>query len=97
VLSTPYSAAFVQRLRELGWIEGRNITIEYRWAEGNDDRYKTIAAEFVGLKVDLMVVTGNTAALIAKQATASIPIVFTIAGDPIGTLAPNRFKDFWRE
>jgi putative tryptophan/tyrosine transport system substrate-binding protein len=85
VLSAAYIGAFVQRLRELGWIEGHNVAIEYRWAEGNDDRYKAIAAEFVGLKVDLMVVTGNTAALIAKQATSVIPIVFAVAGDPIGT------------
>jgi putative ABC transport system substrate-binding protein len=80
-----YIEAFVQRLRELGWMEGHNVAIEYRWAEGKDDRYKAIAAEFVALKVDLMLVTGNTAALFAKQATSVIPIVFTVAGDPIGT------------
>jgi putative tryptophan/tyrosine transport system substrate-binding protein len=83
--SAAWLAAFVQRLRELGWIEGRNIAIEYRWAEGHEDRYKEIAAEFVRLKVDLILVGGNDAALIAKQATPVIPIVFTIAGDPVGT------------
>jgi putative tryptophan/tyrosine transport system substrate-binding protein len=84
-LSTAYTAAFVQRLRELGWMEGHNVAIEYRWAEGNDNRYKAIAEEFVALKVDLMLVTGNTAAQFAKQATSVIPIVFTVAGDPIRT------------
>jgi putative tryptophan/tyrosine transport system substrate-binding protein len=76
-------AAFVQRLRELGWIEGRTIAIEYRWAEGRAEQFAQIAAEFVRLKVDVIVTTGG-AALAAKQATSVIPIVFAVANDPIG-------------
>src|SRR5215475_8474287 len=85
-LGTPsaWTAAFVQRLRELGWIEGRNIAIEYRWAEGRPERYAEIAAEFVQLKVDVIVTTG-AAALAAKQTTSVIPIVFAVANDPIGS------------
>ena len=78
-------AAFVQRLRELGWIEGRTIAIEYRWAEGRDERFAEIAAEFVRLKVDVIVTSGTPAVLAAKQATSVIPIVFATAGDPVGT------------
>jgi putative ABC transport system substrate-binding protein len=77
-------AAFVQRLRELGWIEGRNIAIEYRWAEGRTDRAAEIAAEFVRLKVDIIVTSGTSQVLAAKQATSVIPIVFATAGDPVG-------------
>src|SRR6516165_9337957 len=62
---SPWTAAFVRRLRELGWIEGRNIAIEYRWAEGRPERYAEIAVEFVQLKVDVIVTTG-AAALAAK-------------------------------
>ena len=80
----PWAAAFLQRLRELGWIEGRNITIEYRWADNQGERLAEIAAEFVRLKVDVILAVGTEAALAAKQATAVIPIVFPIAGDPIG-------------
>jgi len=78
-----WTDAFVQRLRELGWIEGRNIAIEYRWAEGRSERFAEIAAEFVGLKVDVVVTTG-VAVPALKQATAVIPIVFAIDGDPVG-------------
>jgi putative ABC transport system substrate-binding protein len=74
----------VQRLRELGWIEGRTIAIEYRWAEGRTERYAEIAAEFVQLKVDI-IVTGGNAAVAAKQASSAIPIVFVLVGDPVGT------------
>ena len=81
---SPWTAAFVQRLRELGWIEGRNVAIEYRWAEGRPERYAEIAAEFVQLKVDVIVTTG-AAALAAKQTTSVIPIVFAVANDPIGS------------
>jgi putative ABC transport system substrate-binding protein len=77
-------AAFVQRLRELGWIEGRNVTIEVRWAEGREERYAEIAAEFVRLKVDVIVMSGTAAVIAAKQATSAIPIVFAAAGDPLG-------------
>ena len=80
----PWSAAFVQRLSELGWIEGRTIAIEYRWAEGRSERYMEIAAEFVRLKVDVIVTAGN-AVLAVKRATSTIPIVFTLGADPVGT------------
>jgi putative tryptophan/tyrosine transport system substrate-binding protein len=78
-----FIAAFVRRLRELGWIEGRTIAIEYRWAEGRGERYAEIAAEFVRLKVDVIVTSGG-AVLAAKQATSLIPIVFAAAADPVG-------------
>jgi len=78
-------AAFTQRLRQLGWSEGTSITIEYRWAEGRPERFAEIAAEFVRLKVDVILAAGTEAALAAKQATAIIPIVFPVAGDPVGT------------
>ena len=79
------TAAFVQRLRELGWIEGRTIAIEYRWGEGRPERFAEIAAEFVRLKVDVMIAGGTPTALAAKRATAVIPIVFAGTGDPVGT------------
>jgi hypothetical protein len=75
----------VQRLRELAWIDGRNLAIEYRWAEGRDERYAEIAAEFVRLRVDVIVTVATPATLAAKQATAVIPIVFVTASDPVGT------------
>ena len=78
-------AAFVQRLRELGWIEGRTIAIEVRWAEGRNERFAEIVAEFVRLKVDVIVTAGTAAVVAAKQATSVIPIVFAVAGDPVGT------------
>jgi putative tryptophan/tyrosine transport system substrate-binding protein len=76
-------AAFVQRLRELGWIEGRTIAIEYRWAEGRSERFIEIAAEFVRLKVDVIATYATPPVIAAKQATSVIPIVFAVAGDPI--------------
>ena len=76
-------AAFVNRLRDLGWVEGRNLTIEYRWAEGQNDRYAEIASEFVALNVDLIVTWGSAPVLAAKQATGVIPIVFAAQMDPI--------------
>jgi putative tryptophan/tyrosine transport system substrate-binding protein len=79
------TAAFVQRLHELGWIEGRNVTIEYRWAEGRSERFAEIAAEFVRMKVDVILTHNTPPVLAAKQATSTIPIVFATAGDPIGT------------
>jgi putative ABC transport system substrate-binding protein len=79
-----WTSAFVNRLRELGWIEGRNVKIEYRWAEGQNERYAAIVAELVQLKVDVIVTQGTPAALAAKRATAVIPIVFASAGDPVG-------------
>jgi len=78
-------AAFVQRLRELGWIEGRTIAIEYRWAEGRSARANEIAAEFVRLKVDVIVTHSAELVVAAKQATSVIPIVFGLAADPVGS------------
>ena len=80
---SPWTAAFVTRMRELGWIEGRNIEIEYRWSEGRPERYAEIAAEFVRLKVDIIVTVGSAVPTL-KQATADIPIVFAVAIDPVG-------------
>src|SRR5437870_1035854 len=79
------TAAFVQRLRELGWIEGRTVAIEYRWAEGRSERFAEFAAEFVRLKVDVILVHNTPPLVAAKQATSSIPIVFATAADPVGT------------
>ena len=79
-----WSAAFVQRLREVGWIDGRTVAIEYRWAEGRSERYAEIAAEFVRLKVDVILTVGG-AVVAAQQATSVIPIVFAIAIDPVET------------
>jgi putative tryptophan/tyrosine transport system substrate-binding protein len=80
----PWTDAFEARLRELGWIEGRTIAIEYRWHYGRPEHYAEIAAEFVRLKVDAIVTSGATVAVL-KQATAVIPIVFAIAQDPVGS------------
>jgi putative tryptophan/tyrosine transport system substrate-binding protein len=79
----PWTAAFAQRLRELGWIEDRNLAIEYRWAEGRSERFEEIATEFVRLKVDA-VVTGGNAAIAVKRITSVIPIIFVLAVDPVG-------------
>src|SRR5215208_5125457 len=78
-----WTAAFLVRLHELGWVEGRTMSIEYRWAEGHSERYAEITAEFVRLNVDVIVSVGS-AALAAKRVTSVIPIVFTIASDPLG-------------
>ena len=83
-LDGPRISALVQRLRELGWIEGRNIAIEYRWAEGRIEHLAEFAAEFVQLKVDVIVTAATPTTLAVKQATSSIPIVFAAVGDPIG-------------
>src|SRR5262245_30712423 len=79
------TAAFVQRLRELGWIEGRTVAIEYRWAEGRSQRFAEFAAEFVRLKVDVILVHNTPPLVAAKQATSASPHVFGAAGDPVGT------------
>ena len=76
--------AFRQELSKLGWVEGKNIAIEYRFAEGKIDRLPDLAAELVRLKIDIIVVTGGPPALAAKNATTTIPIVMTSAGDPVG-------------
>jgi putative ABC transport system substrate-binding protein len=79
----PWTAAFVQRLHELGWTDGRTVEIQYRWAEGRAERWAEIAAEFVRLKVDV-IVTGGNAAVAAKQASCAVPIVFALVDDPVG-------------
>ena len=75
-------AAFEQRLRELGWIEGRTVAIEVRWAEGRSERFAEIAVEFVRVKVDV-IVTAGPPVFAAKQATSVIPIVFATVADPL--------------
>jgi putative ABC transport system substrate-binding protein len=79
----PWFAALVQRLRELGWIEGRTVALEYRYGEGRNERYAEIAAEFVRLNVGV-IVTSGPAVSAAKQATSVIPIIFALSGDPVG-------------
>ena len=81
---SPWTAAFVAHLRELGWIEGRTIAIEYRWSQGRTERYAEIAAEFVRLKVDVIVTVGSAVPLV-RQATTVIPIVFAVGIDPVGS------------
>jgi len=78
-------AAFVQRLRELGWIENRTVAIEYRWAEGRRERDGEIAAEFVRLKADVIVTSGTPTVIAARQVAAAIPIVFVAVADPVGS------------
>jgi putative ABC transport system substrate-binding protein len=79
-----WNAALVQRLRELGWVEGRTIAIEYRWAEGRPERSAELIAELIRLKVDVIATSGTPQVVAAIQATAAIPIVFAAAADPIG-------------
>jgi putative ABC transport system substrate-binding protein len=81
---TTWTAAFTKRLRELGWIDGRTIAIEYRWSEGRPERIAEIAAEFVRLKVDV-ILTNDSSVPVLKQATSMIPIVFVLGYDPVGT------------
>src|SRR5262245_37914985 len=83
-VASKWTAALVQRLRELGWIEGRTVAIEYRWAQGQEARAAAIATEFVRLKVDVIVTAGTINVVTAKQVTTQIPIVFAGAGDPVG-------------
>ena len=83
--ASEWVAALVKRLRELGWAEGRTITIEYRWAEGREERFAEIAAELVRLKADVIVTSGTQAVMASKNATSVIPIVFATAGDPVGS------------
>jgi putative ABC transport system substrate-binding protein len=79
---SPWTAAFVERLRELGWIEDRTIAIEYRWSEARPERYAEIAAEFVNRPVNVIFTFGPAVATV-KQTTAVIPIVFVLATDPV--------------
>jgi putative ABC transport system substrate-binding protein len=78
-----FTAAFVERLRELGWVEGSTVAINYRWAEGRDQRFAELAAGLVRANVDV-IVTGGGAVQAVKQATSTIPIVFAVANDPVG-------------
>jgi len=80
-----WPAAFVQRLGELGWVEGRTVAIEYRWTDGNSARAAEAAAEFVSTKVNVILTSGTPIILAAKRTTSEIPIVFAAAGDPVGT------------
>ena len=83
--ASEWVAVLVKRLRELGWTEGRTITIEYRWAEGREERFAEIAAELVRLNADVIVTSGTQAVMASKNATSVIPIVFATAGDPVGS------------
>jgi putative ABC transport system substrate-binding protein len=81
---SPWTAAFVARLRELGWIDGRTVTIEYRWSEGRTERYAEIAEEFVRLNVDVIVTVGSAVPSV-KRATTTIPIIFAVGIDPVAS------------
>jgi putative ABC transport system substrate-binding protein len=87
----PWVAAFQQRMRELGWIESRTVEIDYRWAEGRPERYSEIAAEFVRLKVRVIVTVGSAVPAV-RQVTSAIPIVFAVAVDPLSRIWRDREK-----
>jgi putative ABC transport system substrate-binding protein len=80
----PWAAAFAARLRDLGWVEGQTVAIEHRWSEGRPERYAEIAAEFVRLKVDVILTVGSAVPIVRQTATAT-PIVFAVAIDPVGS------------
>jgi putative tryptophan/tyrosine transport system substrate-binding protein len=84
-VAASWTGALVQRLHELGWIEGRTVAIEYRWVQGSSERAVEIVSEFVRLKVDVIVTSGVRNVIAAKQVTSAIPIVFVAAGDPVGS------------
>jgi putative ABC transport system substrate-binding protein len=84
-VQSQFALAFAQRLRELGWIEGHTLAIEYRWGEGRNDRFNAYAAEFVKLGVDVIATSESAPALAAKRATTTIPIVFAANSDPVGS------------
>ena len=81
---TPRLVAFKEGLRELGWVEGQTVAIEYRWVEGRFERSPAIIAEFVRLKVDVIVTHATPNVLAAKHGTSVVPIVFPSAGGPVG-------------
>src|SRR3989338_6397861 len=84
--SSPKSTeAFRQRLRDLGWVEGKNIFIEYRWAQGHLDRLPDLAADLVRLKVDVILAPSSIYVDAARRATSTIPIVFAVHADPIAS------------
>jgi putative ABC transport system substrate-binding protein len=83
-LAKPWVTALVQRLHELGWVEGGNLAIEYRWADSRTDRYDVLAAELAALNVDVVVTWASAPVLAAKRATTTIPIVFAAQMDPVG-------------
>jgi putative ABC transport system substrate-binding protein len=85
VSQSAWTASFLRRLNELGWIEGRTVAVEYRWTEGRSERAVELAADLARLKVDVIITSGTANVAAAKQATSTIPIVFAAAGDPIGT------------
>jgi len=82
--ASDWVAAFVQRLHEVGWLEGRTVAIDYRWAEGREELYAELAEHFVRVKVDVIVTSGTPAVMASKRLTSTIPIVFATAGDPVG-------------
>ena len=84
-VGAPWLSALVQRLGELGWLEGRNLQIDVRWAEGRNDRATEIAVEFARADLDLIVTWATGPALAAKRATSRVPIVFALATDPVGS------------
>jgi putative ABC transport system substrate-binding protein len=93
VVSAQRTAAFIQRLRELGWIDGRNLAVEYRWAEGSDERTAEFVAEFVRRKVDIIVTWATAPAFAAKRATTTIPIVLALKGRPVAQQQQVQPKD----
>src|SRR5262249_23528309 len=90
--ASEWTAAFVQRLRELGWTENRTVAIEYRWAEGRDERSAELIAEFVRLKVDVIVTSGTPQVVAARQTTSIIPIVFATAGTRSAAALPRGWR-----
>jgi ABC-type uncharacterized transport system substrate-binding protein len=90
---TSWTGAFVQRLRELGWIEGRTATIEYRWAESRPERFVEIAAEFARLKVDVIFTAGSQSTLAARQATSEVPIVLHLRTTPSAAAWLQAWRD----
>jgi putative tryptophan/tyrosine transport system substrate-binding protein len=93
----PYVATFRQALREAGFIEGQNVAIEYRWAEGRYDRLPAMAAELAGRPVSLIVAQGGGPAALAAKATNTIPVVFSMGGDPVeeGLVSRWRRRSGW--